>query len=267
MAEANDTEKAKLQRARKHIAEVVELVDAYLGARPIEVRRDFNVVSGTFKIESVVLEQYPIELSLAVGDAIHNLRSALDHTYFDLVRPFVRDEKDAKRVQFPTWSSPDFEEQTLTRCLATAAGAEFVAAIKELQPYPGGAKGIYELHSLDVEDKHKTLPLVGLSIAIAGDRVNELGPARYFGHWRAAGTTLRFKTGMPAFITTHVAKDDPLWDDRPYVRATEYQPAFLIALDEPGFMGESIGDRLRRQADDVEAGCAALRASLTTQHS
>src|SRR5829696_2926956 len=74
---------AKLSRAEKHLADLMDLAHDYLrpgggDERPLGIAFDdrrLPVVVASFIIEKPV----PVEISLHMGDLVHNARVALDH--------------------------------------------------------------------------------------------------------------------------------------------------------------------------------------------
>lgn len=69
-----------------------------------EVRREPADTPGTVAFRLHVVRPVPAELSTAIGDALHNLRSSLDSVAYELARRHVGDgmtERQQKAVQFP----------------------------------------------------------------------------------------------------------------------------------------------------------------------
>jgi hypothetical protein len=79
---------AKLRRAQAHINEVRQRVDALQSAGMWSIQRDPANADGwayRFKIHRAV----PADLSAAVGDAVANMRAALDYVAYELARHHV----------------------------------------------------------------------------------------------------------------------------------------------------------------------------------
>lgn len=99
--------------------------------------------------------------SAVVGDALHNLRSALDHLADQLVR--LNGGSPNKRTQFPVLLRPS-RWNPCTNCSEPAVprvgggiSAAAQAVIEEIQPYKGTETGqwLARLHELNVIDKHR----------------------------------------------------------------------------------------------------------------
>jgi hypothetical protein len=108
---------------------------------------------------------------LILGDAVNNLRSALDHTAFQLAllntHGHVRNER---AVKFPITSSAERFAKESTKALAEVH-PNHVAIIERCQPYQGvnghvalesSFHPLAVLHSLSNMDKHRLLPTVFL---------------------------------------------------------------------------------------------------------
>jgi len=89
-----------------------------------------------------------------LGDAIHNMRSALDLMAVSLV-----DEAkgNTNGVYFPFAESGDELDPMIKRRNFHRAPEEAVDLLRTLAPYKGGNVALRAIHDLDIEDKHKTL--------------------------------------------------------------------------------------------------------------
>ena len=103
----------KLARAERHINELAAEITEYLADKPVAViveqpseLKEINSCSWVTRIRKPV----PVALSAVIGDAIHNLRAALDLLASDVVR---LNGKDAKTVYFPFAASADLLEGQL----------------------------------------------------------------------------------------------------------------------------------------------------------
>jgi hypothetical protein len=105
----------------------------------------------------------PPEFALIIGDAIHNLHSALDQLIWEVVSPLGPLQPD--RVQFPFCKKADSFESVIRMREIHLAGEKIVKAIRESEPYPDGNGELFLLHALDVADKHKLV--IGMQSLIA----------------------------------------------------------------------------------------------------
>ncbi|MFP5432158.1 MAG: hypothetical protein ACLGIM_03440, partial [Alphaproteobacteria bacterium] len=96
-------------------------------------------------------------LALIVGDAVHNLRTALDHRTWEIVSPHCGGPADLKKVQFPIAKSLEDLDKTFEAKMINKAPQNVIDAFGGIRPYRGGNEEIVLIHDLDVMDKHKLL--------------------------------------------------------------------------------------------------------------
>src|SRR5665213_1563927 len=100
-------------------------------------------------------------LPLAIGDYIHNLRSALDHMVFQLALLNGSGEDSARKTAFPIYLTPQTFGNFADRRVAPFISSSALAEIEKLQPYATGNAGegdvLWILSQLDIIDKHRVL--------------------------------------------------------------------------------------------------------------
>ena len=80
---------AKLNRADRHIVDLGDLVERFLTSQPFAVERVVSEDGRRHVVRWTRTAEIPVEISLVAGDAVHNLRSALDHLAVE-IRPRQR---------------------------------------------------------------------------------------------------------------------------------------------------------------------------------
>jgi hypothetical protein len=117
------------------------------------------------------------ELATIAGDAIHNIRSALDIAWFYIVAEIGN--PTGTFTKFPI--SPDHPKQWLEGALAKTAGIDPTSRIYDflvnhVKGYQGGDSDILAIHSLDIDDKHRLLiPTVSVTGVTGVELENEDG--------------------------------------------------------------------------------------------
>ena len=105
------------------------------------------------------LKPIPQMLSLIAGDAIQNLRTALDYLIVQLVDAHSGDvgEKRLRKIFFPMFESA--EEMTPSEIKRKIGGVSPDAkkGILALKPYKGGNNDLWGLHELNRVEKHRLL--------------------------------------------------------------------------------------------------------------
>ncbi|HEU5270323.1 MAG TPA: hypothetical protein VFU36_10405 [Jatrophihabitans sp.] len=152
---------AKVRRADVHIAAINTIIENWLPTvgQPVAAiandRLSWDVrlsLSTPASLES---------LSLTFGDAIHNLRSALDHLVWSYASPDQLDDEARRQLAFPASQTEQSWNQNHGRWLRSVP-LDVVARIKDCQPYnrPVGVRAsdaLLGLNALDNQDKHRLL--------------------------------------------------------------------------------------------------------------
>lgn len=211
--------RAKLDRANKHIADLDVAIAAFLDSRPypIGTKSDAN----TRQLTYYVVESPPIpsEISLICGDAIHCLRSSLDHLAYQMFLASGGAEK-FKSVSFPIFDDvKKFEAGFRGKIhgISNAAGD----MLQEIQPYKGGkGNDLWVLHYLNNTDKHRLLVPTGVGFKLDIAAIAEREATRLLGdrwEWaKDAFTTVEryfgpkscIKTGHELFVDVPDAEFD-----------------------------------------------------------
>lgn len=141
----------KIERAKKHVNDLSVAIDNFLIESPYELWS--RVKKNPSEREIFVKQNKPIpdEVPLMLGDAVHNLKSALDILAWRMVGD---NAPNPKRVLFPFADSQEGLTGSIGNRQTALAGEKVVATIKELKPYLGGDRYLYGVQILDTSDKH-----------------------------------------------------------------------------------------------------------------
>jgi hypothetical protein len=178
-----DRVRLKIERAKKHVRDADIAIRAFLDDKPytigVKPHRVPEIRHTTLYVASV--KAVPDEITLMVGDAIHNLRSALDHVMWQLVEAAAG--KPNRDTYFPIIvDGPKAAQQfasAIGRGEIQKIAPEALKIIEEAQPYKTLDQNLWLLHQLDIVDKHRLL----LTVAAHMDK---------WGVDVAAGTTIWF---------------------------------------------------------------------------
>jgi len=147
----------KLIRAKRHIDELRLAIQSYFGSTPYRIVKQENF-SGDLVYSVEITQPIPSELGAMVGDAIHNMRSALDLLAWQLV--VVGGGKPSKNTYFPFTQAQVNFKATANSCLK-GASKKSIKFIRRLKPWVGGNRTLLQLHTLDIIDKHQVILIVG----------------------------------------------------------------------------------------------------------
>jgi hypothetical protein len=152
----------KVQRANKHIADLEAAIFALKENYTATVVQ--NIDTGHQDLIHAIPEfaEAADNMALIAGDAIHNLKTALDFAWMSVLMKHVP-TANFDCAKFPVYPSRQELESALNGVPVNARSnsALFELVVSDIQPYKGGHNGvIYALHKLDIADKH--LLLLGL---------------------------------------------------------------------------------------------------------
>jgi len=146
--------KLKVDRAKRHLADFEAALQAFFAEKPYELVSNPDMQTGEVVYRIKVHKCLPDELSIIVGDVVHNLRSALDQMVCALVR--ANGQQVTGGNAFPILgSAKSFEERSSVKL----KNVSFKAArfIRRLKPYQGGNAPLWMLSELDNMDKHNAI--------------------------------------------------------------------------------------------------------------
>lgn len=147
----------KIERAREHIKQFSVHVREFSEANGHDIRvyRDTN--TGYDTLEFIPSKAIPPELMCIVGDAVHNLRSALDVAMSQI--EFLTTDERTDDVIFPVYKRREYFEKAVESRLKGKAPERVINYIVDsIQPYEtGNGAPIWQLHRLDIEDKHRVI--------------------------------------------------------------------------------------------------------------
>lgn len=162
----------KLQRADQQLKTLKGEIAVFLDGDPYEPAVQFRRIRGArearcvmdFTIRMIVKKPCDPMWSIIIGEIVHDLRSALDHSVYQLVI-HATDKPPAEdvRTQFPIFLDPSkFKKHGLD--MLAGVNRKAVGLIETLQPFSTGERDrspLWHLNKLSNIDKHRTLHLTG----------------------------------------------------------------------------------------------------------
>jgi hypothetical protein len=244
-----DSVDLKIKWANKHIKDLERHIDAFDATDPYERviqddPQDAERYQGIFKIHKPI----PSCIPLTTGDAIHNLRSALDH----LVCAAVGPDNITKETAFPIWrkaSAPTVQQyKSLVLGKIKGAPQPFIDLMLGLQPYDGGLHdALWAIDYLDITDKHKLL----IEAFTSYDRlIQYVGP---FADVTKPEYQFPLKDGDVLFSGRYANKK----------QEPEREPVIAIALSEPRILqGKPVAPELAQLSEFAASIIDQLRRAL-----
>ena len=146
----------KVERANRHFRELEACVKAFAESEFYSISKDIDPCSGN-PCARVSINPLPKEVPLMIGDTIHNLRSALDFVWTEMVRQLGR--TDANQ-HFPFHEKrDDLERRVLQdeKVVVPAVPAVGKVLVNDIKPYKAGNISLWAMNVLDRADKHRLL--------------------------------------------------------------------------------------------------------------
>lgn len=150
----------KLQRARTHIRELSERIECHFQANPVQFSDQPDPETGELVIYAIRSCHVPDDIGTIVGDAVNNLRFALDHIICDLVR--MRGGNTGGSGLLIRDRPKRLKAGTVGKLKELGPGAErFVCSLHGRKIWHSGAQA---LNALSTVDRHSRITFVNQAI-------------------------------------------------------------------------------------------------------
>lgn len=159
MAHPLDSAAHKMKRADEHLRTLTREINDFLDKHPQRVTRETDMEKALYiyHVYAEALTAPPHRFGLIAADAIHNMRSALDHAAWQLA--LLRTDKPARTTAFPIFTQRD--DKALCRMVCSMP-LQCQVALEAVQPYHGEYPRLHLLailHRLWNMDKHRAIPV------------------------------------------------------------------------------------------------------------
>ena len=244
MAHPLDGVKEKIERAKKHIEQFA------INARKFErdaytVRLEPDIDARNLSVFAVAtgLGDPPIQLSLLAGEAVHQLRSSLDHVVFILAK------KTPKRSrQFPIFIERD-EYESSAPCMIKGVSLRAEAIIEAAQPFhlvPSDKHPLRMLNKLNNTDKHQVIPVC--SIYASHTTIDFGGGPWYTINWGVARAVVKDGTKIGTVPLPHGYTPEMKMDSQALftvafakIGNTQLEPVVPLLIEITDFVDGLIG--------------------------
>jgi hypothetical protein len=219
-----ESARVKIERASKHIVDLEAAIAKFFERRPYSV---VAYIDADRRATYCLKHIEPIDLCIPAiaGDAIQNLRTALDYLAGALWR---RTNSGEWKGYFPiSDSAAKYKAEGLGKM--KGMGQDAIDAIDAVEPY-GGGKGdmLWRLHSLSIIDKHR------LPLTVAGANLGIHLPSLYPELFPKSAKSNQWILGVADFRCP-LKDDDILFRDDPGREIKQnLQLPFFVALNEVG---------------------------------
>lgn len=172
MSRRFDSARAKLVRAEEHRKTIEPEIKRFVESQPITLRSKHNLADSAetirFAYSASSVAPIPARWAVVAGDAIQNIRAALDHAIWAIV---VKEtgvqfaESNAPKIDFPITDEPSrFPKKRLVQI---GIPPPLIAVIERAQPYVRNRSAprddvLWLLRTLSNVDKHRLLHVVAM---------------------------------------------------------------------------------------------------------
>lgn len=158
--------KIKLEHAKKLLIQFANEYKKFITANYQLIKED-DKTTGGLSIRVRVKKNIPDDWSTTIGDIIHNTRSSLDLLVTDLL--IANGKEPTNKSAFPIFETErEFQKSAPTK--VDGIQKEACALIEEIKPYKEGNLQLWQLHQLDIVDKHRIIiPVVNENKAVVID--------------------------------------------------------------------------------------------------
>ena len=254
MAAVNRLEgvEAKVERAKHHVQELNDSLQGFFATHPYVIGTKRNPETRQLIYYLVSVREVPKMIDVIGGEVLQSLRSALDHLAYQLVLVGTGQPGPFNHVYFPIFNSAQEYESGKTRQIQ-GMRQDAIDAIDAVKPYKGGNDALWQLHRLNIVDKHRLLVTVG-----SGFQSVDVGPTLMRG-LRAIIPDDQAMPDLALFLRPQdnlfpLKAGDELFIDQPDAEPNEHQQIrFAVVISEPGVIeGEALVETLSQMVDLVD---------------
>jgi hypothetical protein len=147
--------RAKIKWANHHIARLKKRIQLLQQSDVATI--EINPQLGNEVIKHDIVDRDGItQIALIMGDAVHNLKCALDYAWVEAITKLAPHAL-RKFGKFPAYTTKDDLESALRGHSIDQATDLFSRVMSDIQPHARGNHAIWPIHRLDIRDKHRLL--------------------------------------------------------------------------------------------------------------
>lgn len=232
---------SKVERANKHIRDLSDVVNAFGDTDLHDLLVETNPDTGK-QVLRIVTPRMPAAVPFILGDAIHNLRTALDHVWWSATEWVGGTPDEWTQMPFRK-SRQQLIEGVNGGQIKALGGDEIIDVLVNLiRPHydTGPDNSFVALHTLDITDKHCALIPV-----LSATRVFGVSLEDSKGQWTAHNLSLRIAASGSGYVAG--PETDGTLEIKNKGRATF---DVIVGKDQP-FSGQPVIPTLRHLSDVV----------------
>ena len=149
---------AKIERAEKHIKNLQSVSEEFARENSCKVAPEYNENAKRLSVVVRDFKDFPPEFGIIAGEALHQLRSALDHLVWQLFK-HSNIEPPGRKTGFPIFLEGGKKYEDGCKSMIRGLSAATAARMERFQPFQRGAAAkeipSWLLHDLNNTDKHR----------------------------------------------------------------------------------------------------------------
>jgi len=155
MSELFHGSRLKIKRANEHIDDLETRLREFAAGDAYSLRLEPHPEDRRYVLEATIAKAVDPEFALLVGDALHNLRAALDFSICDIEFAFT----GQRSASFPVRDSMDELKTAVNGGLVRKIPPKIISLLLDtIQPcFGGNGQSVWCLHKLEIIDKHRLL--------------------------------------------------------------------------------------------------------------
>ncbi len=162
----------KFERADQHIRYLETLLERYVrdNRKVYSLKNQEQARQRGKEVKFVPAHKH---VPTVLGDAVHNLRTTLDHAYCILMEANGGAVSSHTRFPFRHEDKSTFKKWFLGATNAANSPGDSIVEyiINEAQPYIDGKRRLLDLHKLDIADKHTTILPVAATVFLSDAQI------------------------------------------------------------------------------------------------
>jgi hypothetical protein len=161
-----ESSRLKIKRANQHVLDFQGVLNIFLKTNFYTFGIEHKADTGQDILQFKMTREAPEDLPLILGDAIHNLRAALDLAYVELITRVGKEP--SKWTTLRVYENRQKLVDTLSQGILQGAPDVVAMLADTIKAYEGGDSLLTALDCLDISDKHVLLVPVFTAVALVG---------------------------------------------------------------------------------------------------
>lgn len=240
----------KIKRFNEHLSDFHDRLVTFSGSDFYAIRIEYDPERREqFICFDIDLGNFPLEnCALIIGDAVQNLRSALDLMWYRVMR--LCKGTPSRHTKFPIFDAEHDLMNAINRALEKQQIISDVhkLVMQDIRPYKAGNLTLWALNELSIRDKHETLiPVMKImgffDVALEDEECRAVGRGNF-----VMDESSRIKLTYPSGYTN---AGKPVTQKITMKNKGRTSANLLLDVGVPAFEGQAVFPTLKKISDEV----------------